>query len=110
MEASKKFAISLLFGWLIAGLLLLLASGCAGDECKSILLWHWAPIYDLAGSGPVIGHHADGTPIREGTPVHILFALLGLVAGFVIYPTVVYVGLTVAEKLKSGLKRRSSRA
>lgn len=98
MNTWLKLLISVVIGWIIAAVLLFVA-GWLSESWQSILLWHWGPIYSLAGNGPILGHRPDGTPMYEGTPVHMLFGLIGLFAGFLIYPTVILIIWWAARKL-----------
>lgn len=54
----------------------------------------------LAGKGPLLGYDQQGNPMYEGTPVHLVFAFLGFLSGFVIYPIIIYIAMTIFQKLK----------
>lgn len=104
-----KGSTSIIAGFLFAGVLLLIGVNTATEEIRSVLLWHWKPIYSLAGNGPLLGHTADGTPIYEGTPVHVLFGLLGMFAGFMIYPVSIFIIWSLVDKFRSKQLERQFR-
>jgi hypothetical protein len=86
MNLSAKILFSILAGLFLAGVLLVLAIYLKDPYWSQVLVWHWKPIYSLAGNGPLLGYNSAGEPIYEGTPIHFLFNLIGALAGFVIYP------------------------
>jgi hypothetical protein len=85
-----RILISLIGGWTIAAILLVFVRYFDNDNLTAVLLWHWGPIYSLAGNGPLLGYRPDGTPLYEGTPIHLVFGLIGYLAGFLIYPIIIY--------------------
>jgi hypothetical protein len=101
MGFDYRIAGSIIAGWLLAGLLVAISTYLNDAYWSSILLWHWAPVYDLVGRGaPIAGYHNDGSPIYEGTPIHLLFGFVGYFAGFIIYPVAIFLVLTLIDRLK----------
>jgi hypothetical protein len=39
----------------------------------------------LVGPGPLLGYDEHGNPMYEGTPIHMLAGLVGMVLGFLVY-------------------------
>ena len=95
-----RASISIVGGFLFAGILVLIGVNTPTEELRSILLWHWEPIYSLAGNGPLLGYAQDGTPMYEGTPVHMLFGFVGMFAGFVIYPVSIFIILSLTDRFR----------
>ncbi len=60
----------------------------AAENISWQILWQVNIMLWLAGPGPIIGNDSYGKPIREGTPVHMLAALVGLFLGVVIYTAI----------------------
>ena len=54
------------------------------------VFWQVIVMHYLAGKGPILGY-ANGQPIYEGTPVHMLAAYVGVVLGVVVYWLIGYV-------------------
>lgn len=54
------------------------------------ILWQVNLMLWLAGPGPVIGYGANGAPLHEGTPVHMVAAFLGLAIGAIVYAALIY--------------------
>jgi hypothetical protein len=104
MRLWVQILFSALAGWLLAGVLLSLAIYLNDPFWSQAMIWHWKPIYSLAGNGPLLHYDAAGNPIYEGTPIHLLFNLIGVFAGFVIYP-ILFVLLT---SIVSMLRKRKT--
>ena len=98
MTLGSKINLSIFIGWLVAGILILTALNIENEKISAIMLWNVAIIGALAGNGPLLGYDAQGNPMYEGTPVHLIFAFLGLASSFLIYPIVVFLILTVINK------------
>lgn len=96
MSVEKRILLSIFAGWLIAGALIFIAFIAASKKIAMILLWNVGLFVALAGNGPLLGYDAQGNPMYEGTPVHFVFGLLGILSGFLIYPMIVFVILSVA--------------
>lgn len=100
MDIYTRIAGSIVFGSLLAGLLVALAWYLNDQRWSSILVWHWRPIYSLAGNGPLLGYKADGSPMYEGTPVHLVFGFVGYFAGFIIYPIAIFLIWTLVDRFR----------
>ncbi|HTK32064.1 MAG TPA: hypothetical protein VL332_08890 [Candidatus Saccharimonadaceae bacterium] len=64
-------------------------------------VWNVVAIVNLAGPPPVIGSSETGEPMLEGTPVHYLFAIFGLIIGVVLYSALAYYALGVLKRRRS---------
>ncbi len=53
--------------------------------------WNIALVARLAGEPPVIGYTASGHAFREGTPAHLILALIGLAGGIAAYALLSYI-------------------
>jgi len=82
---SRALWASLVVGTLITIVVTLLAFANPQSGLSGILLWQVPLFVRLAGNGPLLGYDAAGQPMYEGTPVHLLFGLIGLAAGVPIY-------------------------
>ena len=88
MPLVVKILLSVFAGWIVAAVLLVLSIYLNDPFWSPLLIWHWKPIYALAGDGPFLGYNTAGEPIYEGTPIHFLSNIIGMMAGFVIYPII----------------------
>ncbi len=101
MTIGKRILLSITTGWLVAGILILIAFSLGSKKIAAILLWNVGLFMILAGNGPLLGYDAQGNPMYEGTPVHLFFGFLGLLSGFLIYPLIVFLILSIANKFYS---------
>ena len=100
MHLWVKILVSLIGGWLLAGSLLLLAFYLDDPYWSPVLLWHSEPFSRLAGNGPLLGYDAAGKALYEGTPVHLLFGIIGAFIGFVVYPVLTFLVLVVVDNIR----------
>ncbi len=54
------------------------------------ILWQVDLMHWLVGPGPILGYDASGKPQYEGTPVHMVAAVLGLIIGIILYAVISY--------------------
>ncbi len=83
---------SVLCGLLIQGGLgaLVMVLESQAGWAYNVLLWNVALMLTLPGAKYPIGHHADGSPMYEGTPVTLLYMVVGVVVGVFVYSYVSY--------------------
>lgn len=108
MSRSKLIVSSIVCGILITFVLTWAAFTVESETVSRALMWQAAiPVY-LIGPGPVIGHDDHGAPIHEGTPVHMLAGLVGILLGIPIYSVACYFALRSLTREKSGTKADGS--
>jgi hypothetical protein len=106
MSLGAKFSLSIMIGWsiiigwAIACFLLIISFSIENQQLTAILLWNVKLFAALAGNGPLLGYDAQGNPMYEGTPILIFFALIGVLSSFVIYPIILFLILTLINKVK----------
>jgi hypothetical protein len=96
MRSGAQIAVSLLSGWAIYLIFLAIVFEsfiAISKPAASVPLWNVTLFVAVAGNGPLLGYDTSGNPMYEGTPVHLVFALVGLSSGFCFYPTLIFVGL-----------------
>lgn len=70
-------------------------------KVSGALMWQAAiPVY-LVGPGPLLGYDEQGNPKYEGTPVHVLAGLAGLLLGVPIYSAISYFVLRAGTRSRS---------
>lgn len=99
MSIGNKIILSVIIGWIFAGIITFTALNIENETIVAILLWNVGLFVVLAGKGPLLGYDEQGNPMYEGTPVHIIFAIFGFVSSFLIYPIMVFLILTVINKI-----------
>ena len=99
MSVGKRILFSTIIGWIIAGIITLTAFNVKNEIILAVLLWNVGFFVALAGNGPILGYDQQGNPMYEGTPVHIIFAIFGFASSFLIYPIIVFLILTIVNKL-----------
>ena len=100
MSTLKLIFVSTLVGIFITAALTWAAFSIEDDQVSRVLLWQLKPVMYLAGTGPLLGYDAQGNPIYEGTPVHIIFGFLGLLLGVPIYAVISFVVLWSLRRLR----------
>lgn len=98
MTTGKRILLSIPIGWLVAAILLVIALNIESRTIAAILMWNVYLFVALAGNGPLLGYDAQGNPMYEGTPVHAVFGLLGALSGFLIYPAIAFVVLSIVNQ------------
>ncbi len=82
---TRAFVGALLAACLITIICTAVGLAFSDSQVGNLMLWQVPWFVDLAGNGPLLGYDSAGNPMYEGTPVHELFALIGLAAGVPIY-------------------------
>lgn len=103
MLVGKRIWLSIVIAWSIKLIPLLLVIFFDNEVTVTILKianFDAVNMLKLAGTGPLLGYDQQGQPMYEGTPVHIIFALVGFLSGFIIYPCIIFVFLSVWFWLK----------
>jgi len=101
MTQAKLVIVSLFCGIVITVVLTWVAFSIENKNVSRVLLWHAAiPVY-LVGPGSLLGHDAQGNPIYEGTPVHMLAGFIGLLLGVPIYSVGSYLVLRAIMRTRS---------
>jgi len=80
-------------GWLLA---LAIAVRSNDERVAAVLLPLWRPVFALAGNGPNLGTAEQ--PAYEGTPVHFVMSVIGIVASSVVYMLIASAALRVWRK------------
>ena len=101
MSTLKLIFVSILIGILVTAALTWAAFSIEDERMSRVLLWQLKPMMYLAGPGPLLGYDAQGNPMYEGTPVHIIFGFLGLLLGVPIYSILSFVVLWVLRRSRS---------
>ena len=101
MSGSKLVSLSLLCGIVITGVVTWIALSIGNEKISTVLLWNVVILVRLAGRGPLLGYDAEGNPMHEGTPVHLLAGVFGLLLGIPIYSVVSYFVLRAITCSKS---------
>ncbi|MGH9796228.1 MAG: hypothetical protein ACRD5G_15790 [Candidatus Acidiferrales bacterium] len=76
---------SFLSGVLITSLLTWVGFSSGSRVVFWLFAWHVALMVKLVGPGPLLGYDKYSNPMYEGTPIHMLAALLGMSLGFLVY-------------------------
>jgi hypothetical protein len=97
----KLIFISILIGILTTAALTWAAFSIEDERVSRVLLWQLKPVMYLAGTGPLLGYDAQGNPMYEGTPVHLIFGFLGLLLGVPIYSVLSFAVLWVLRRARS---------
>ncbi len=101
MTVGKRILLAIVCGCFFATLLLLIAFTIEmPDKLRGVLLWNVGVFVRLAGNGPLLGYDEQGNPMYEGTPVHLIFGLIGVISTFPIYSVIFFIIFTVKDKLK----------
>lgn len=93
MSVFQRAALSVVCGVVITAALTLAAFSVENDNVSRALMWQASILVHLVGPGPVIGHDQQGNPLHEGTPVHMLAGVVGILLGIPIYSLLTYVAL-----------------
>lgn len=101
MRLGLKIFLSIVIGWIVTIVLLKVGFNVEHKLLSAVLLWNVKFFILLAGNGPFLGYDTQGNPMYEGTPVHLFFALIGIVSGFIIYPTILFLILTLIYRIKN---------
>lgn len=105
MSLGKRIFLGIIFGCAFAAILLFVFFNLeTPPKVLKILLWNIFFIAKLAGNGPILGYDNQGNPIYEGTSVHLLFGLIGMVSTFPYYSFIFFVFISIWDKLRSGKK------
>jgi hypothetical protein len=70
------------------------------------VLWQVYLTQHLVGPGPILGYSSDGSPMHEGTPVHMVAAYVGLCLGVLLYSIVYYRVILKLQKRESFIKAK----
>ena len=101
MSLGKRILLGIIFGCAFAAILLWSAFNLEmPTRVKNILLWNVSFFVKLAGNGPLLGYDQQGNPMYEGTPVHILFYLIGIISTFPYYSIIFFLLVSIWSKLK----------
>jgi hypothetical protein len=60
------------------------------SQFSTKVLWQATLMHRFVGKGPILGYDAQGQPMYEGTPVHFVAAITGLLIGLIVYWIVFY--------------------
>lgn len=94
-------------GIVISSLLTLAGLSSGSRVAFWVLAWHVAFVVKLVGPGPLLGHDAQGNPIHEGTALHSLAALIGMLLGLLLYSLLSFVVLRRWPQLWPRVNRNS---
>ena len=100
-SVGERILISIALGSLLTVILLILGGNVQNAQISSILLWNAHVVAGMAGQGPSLGNDAHGSPMHEGSPVIVFLWIFGILSGFVIYPVLIFIALTVWNRKKS---------
>ena len=93
MSRDKLFIFSIIGGAVITIALTWTAFSIDNRKVSRVLLWQDAILLYLVGTGPPLGHDAQGNPRYEGTPMHTLILPFGFLLSIPIYSAVSYLAL-----------------
>jgi hypothetical protein len=99
MTTGKRIWFSIVIGWsikLVPLLIYALFSNQITGAIAAVANFDTVLGMLMAGKGP---RFPDGG--YEGTPIHIIFGLLGFLSGFVIYPIIIFAVMTLWQKFFS---------
>jgi hypothetical protein len=85
MERLKRICFSLLGAIIVSALQLMAAS-----QFSTKVLWQATLMHRFVGKGPILGYDSQGQPMYEGTPVHLISAITGLLIGLIVYWIIFY--------------------
>lgn len=100
MMEGLRFGRSVLFGWILQILLVMLLFALSSYDIEipraigAVLYWNIALVFWLMGSPGIMFNDQSGKPVYEGTPADPIYFFAGVVLGLMIYPVIVYGILT----------------
>ncbi len=81
-----KFLVAIVAAVSLSGLQLL-----AVINFSQKILWQVNTMLWFVGPGPLLGYDSNGKPLYEGTPVHLVAGIFGLLFGVVVYAVIIYI-------------------
>jgi len=100
MRILGRILVSIVGGVLFyASLLFVVFRFWLGLTISKILLWN-VVLFGFLGRGEPIGHTPDGSPIYDGAGTYLGFSPESIFTGFVIYPVVFFLCLTLLSRIR----------